>query len=233
MQLTGSPVATNAPGITGKTMMKQLGLALILSVSAIGSPAIAANLLVNGDFEASSDPTATPPGWTNIGHSDGVISYGIGPLPAYDGDYFYDLGGYGDASGPVGDGIMQSVATTIGQTYKLTFGLTSEDVKGMSELEVLIGGQSTLFSLSSTGTWFLKGFETQSITYVATSAMTDIKFIETANSSGGNNDPLIDKVVFDTATPAPEPASWAMMLGGFGMLGASLRTQRRPRLSFI
>ena len=212
--------------------MKHLCLALLGTLSAFGTPATAANLLVNGDFEASSSSTATPVGWTNIGHSDGVISYGIGPLPAFDGNYFYDLGGFGDASGPVGDGIMQSVATTIGQSYTLSFGLSSEDVAGLSELEVLIGGQSTVFSLSSTGTWFLKGFTPQSISYVATSALTDIKFIETLNSSGGNNDPLIDKVVFSAATPAPEPASWAMMLGGFAMLGATLRTQRRKAVAF-
>jgi len=212
--------------------MKQLTVALLISLSGVGAPAMAANLLVNGDFEASTDPTSTPPGWINIGHSDGVISYGIGPLPAFDGNYFYDLGGYGDAFGPVGDGIMQSVATIIGQSYKLSFGLSSEDVAGTSELEVLIGGQATFYSLSSAGTWFLKGFTLQTIDFVATSAITDIKFIETQNSSGGNNDPLIDGVSFAAASPAPEPASWAMMLGGFGLLGASLRAQRRARVTF-
>jgi hypothetical protein len=211
--------------------MKQLAVALLISLSGVGAPAMAANLLVNGDFEASSDPTTTPPGWTNIGHSDGVIPYTIGPLPAFDGKYFYDLGGYGDPSGPVGDGIMQSVATVIGKSYKLSFGLSSEDVAGDSALQVLIGGQSTLYPLTSTGTWFLKGFTVQTIDYVATSAMTDIKFIEVKNSSAGFNDPLIDGVSFASSS-APEPASWAMMLGGFGLLGSSLRAQRRARIAF-
>jgi hypothetical protein len=211
--------------------MKQLAVALLISLSGVGAPAMAANLLVNGNFEASSNPTTTPPGWTNIGHSDGVIPYTIGPLPAFDGKYFYDLGGYGDPTGPVGDGIMQSVATVIGKSYKLSFGLSSEDVAGDSALQVLIGGQSTLYPLTSTGTWFLKGFTVQTIDYVATSAMTDIKFIEVKNSSGGFNDPLIDGVSFASSS-APEPASWAMMLGGFGLLGSSLRAQRRARIAF-
>lgn len=30
----------------------------------------------------------------------------------------------------------------------------------------------------------------------------------------------------------PEPASWAMMIGGFGLVGASLRTRRRAAVSF-
>ena len=209
--------------------MKKRILAALLGLSAMGSPAMAVDLLVNGNFEASTDPTTTPPGWSNIGHSDGVIPYSIGPLPAYDGNYFYDLGGYGNASGPIGDGISQTVATIIGKTYTLSFGLSSEDVAGTSELQVLIGGQSTLFSLTSGGTYFLKGFKTQTIEYVATSALTTISFLETANSSGGNNDPLIDGVKFETAA-VPETATWAMMLVGFGALGTSMRVRRRVSL---
>jgi hypothetical protein len=33
-------------------------------------------------------------------------------------------------------------------------------------------------------------------------------------------------------TPAPEPASWAMMLGGFGMIGSALRARRKSMVSF-
>jgi hypothetical protein len=37
--------------------------------------------------------------------------------------------------------------------------------------------------------------------------------------------------VGSTASPAPEPASWAMMVGGFGLLGAAMR-RRKTSLSF-
>jgi len=33
-------------------------------------------------------------------------------------------------------------------------------------------------------------------------------------------------------TPAPEPASWAMMLGGFGMIGGALRARRKSAIPF-
>jgi hypothetical protein len=34
------------------------------------------------------------------------------------------------------------------------------------------------------------------------------------------------------ASPAPEPASWALMLGGFGLVGGALRTRRKIAVSF-
>src|SRR5439155_24808568 len=70
------------------------------------------NLLVNGGFEQSTSNLTTPPGWTNIGHTDGVIAYSqFINQPVFEGAEFYDLGGFGGAGGPLGDGIEQAVAT--------------------------------------------------------------------------------------------------------------------------
>jgi len=205
--------------------MKMVVAVAVLATMALSAPANAVNLLVNGDFEASTSNYATPPGWTNIGHTEGVINYSIGPVPAYDGSYFYDLGGYGDSNGPVGDGIGQTVATNIGGNYTLTFGLSSEDVQGNSQLTVYIGSLATVYDLTSTGTYFQKGFTTYSIDYTATASSTWIRFIETANPSGGNNDPLIDGVSFTGGGggAVPEPATWALMLIGFGTIGGAMR----------
>ncbi len=205
-------------------MRKALFVAALAAAVAI-APAHA-NLLVNGDFEASSSPTATPPGWTNIGHSDGVIAYSQFSTPAYDGRYFYDLGGFGNASGPVGDGIAQTVITVAGQPYTLTFGLSSEDVRGTSTLDVTIGGLLTQYTQGSTGTFLGKGFTTQTINYIATGATTTIRFIESFNSSGGNNDPLIDGVIFEGRTAVAEPASAIALAAGLGALAFSRRRSR-------
>ena len=211
--------------------MRKLCIVAALSLG-IATPATAANLLLNGDFEASNSPTATPPGWTNIGHSDGVIAYSQFNTPAYDGNFFYDLGGFGNASGPIGDGIQQTVATMIGAKYRLTFGLSSEDVAGNSRLDVLIGNQLMQYDLASFGTFLGKGFTTYSIDYTANSALTTISFVESLNTSGGNNDPMIDGVIFSTlGNGVPEPATWAMMIGGMGMIGATLR-RRSVKVAF-
>lgn len=195
----------------------------------VSTPAAAVNLLQNGDFEASSSPTITPPGWTNIGHTEGVLRYSDFGVPAYDGNYFYDLGGFGNAFGPVGDGIMQTVGTTIGQMYVLTFGLSSEDVRGISQLDVFIGELLTSYTLTSSGTFLGKGFSTQTINYTATASSTDIKFIQAFNNSGGNNDPVIDRVIFESTGQSivPEPASWTMLIAGFGLVGAAARRQQK------
>ena len=36
----------------------------------------------------------------------------------------------------------------------------------------------------------------------------------------------------DTTAAVPEPASWAMMVGGFGVVGGTMRRRRRTRISF-
>jgi hypothetical protein len=203
--------------------MKTLGWVLALSIGSIAAPAMAANLLVNGNFEASSDPVTTPPGWTNIGHSDGVIPYSQFSTPAYDGNFFYDLGGFGNASGPIGDGIEQTVATVSGDPYTLKFGLTSEDVDGITQLLVQIGALQTFYTLTSTGGFLNKAFTTQTINYVATGASTTVAFTIFSSTHPGFNDPMIDGVSFGAPGGVPEPATWALMIAGFGLAGAALR----------
>lgn len=221
------------------------GLALGLTATfAAASAAGAQNLLVNGGFEASTNGFATPPGWTNIGPANGPVPYSaIGPgLTPYEGDNFYTLGGPGtNGISAVGWGISQSVATTNGNTYRLTFGLTGENGPNLETmLGVNIGGTVTPFTLTSTNTgFFTRQFATVTIDYVATAALTNISFtLLSTNETGiiGNNDPMIDGVVFEqiaVGNPGvPEPATWAMMLGGFGLMGAAARRRQRLAVSF-
>jgi Protein of unknown function (DUF642)/PEP-CTERM motif len=222
-------------------MDRKFGLIMAASVtlaaSSLVSSSYAANLLVNGDFESTNNgfsETETPVGWTNIGHIDGVIAYSIFNTPAYNGSYFYDEGGYGDPGNAPGDGIEQTVATAPGQTYTLTFGLSSENVSGTEIADVMIGSQLTQYTLDVDGSFgeIAKPFTTYTISYLATSAFTTIAFTTDALSpSFGNNDPLVDGISFSGSTGAtPEPSTWAMMIVGFVSLGlAGLRHSRKAR----
>jgi PEP-CTERM motif len=207
---------------------------LFVGAAAIGALAVAggasaSNLIVNGGFEASSDPVTTPPGWTNIGHMDGVIPYSeFGPTP-YEGLNFYDEGGFGDAANAPGDGIEQSVATVIGQHYTLTFGLSGENQSGVEIADVTIGGLLTQYTLTPDGSGtFQRPLTTQTINFTATGASTTIAFTtDAASPSFGANDPMIDGVIFAASGGGvPEPAAWAMMLAGFGMVGATVRRRK-------
>ena len=209
-----------------KTCFAAAAAALIVSSGAV--EAHAQNLLTNGDFEDSTSQTQTPPGWTNVGHSEGVIAYSAFNTPNYNGAYYYDLGGYGDAFGPVGDGIEQAVATAVGSTYTLTFGLSSENNINAGRLDVYIGSLLTSFDLTQDTRYgvLAKPFVTQTINYTATGNSTLIRFLIGATSNG-NNDPMIDGVSFvATSAGVPEPATWALMILGFGAVGGAMRRRR-------
>jgi hypothetical protein len=61
--------------------------------------------------------------------------------------------------------------------------------------------------------------------FVSNTAFTSITFRN--QMGGGNNDSFgLDNVRYSVAA-VPEPATWAMMLVGFGMMGAAMRYRRR------
>ena len=201
---------------------------LALTFGALAAPA-SATLLINGNSEGSTSQTATPPGWTNIGHTEGVIGYAVYNTPAYDGDYYYDIGGYGSPTPALGAGITQSAATVAGQNYTLTFGYSGENTEDVSTaLDVTNGGVLTQYTIVGEGSGvFKKPFTTAVINYVATGASTAIAFTISGSTQIGFNDPLIDGVSFAPSDARiPEPATWAMMIAGFGLVGFAARRRR-------
>lgn len=211
-------------------MIKFAKIALLAAVALGTSQFAQANLITNGGFEASSSPTATPTGWTNIGHSDGIITYAAFGTPAYEGLNYYDLGGYGNASGPIGDGIAQSFATIAGQSYTVTFGLSAENQSGVETLTVAAGSASVDYVLSIDGMGtFKRAFTTETFDFTATSALTTLSFVHTAGQ-GGANDPMIDGVSVELSTAAiPEPETYALMLGGLGLLVFARKRSQRSK----
>ena len=83
-----------------------------------------------------------------------------------------------------------------------------------------IGYANPPFSLNGTGRGFF-GF-------ISSSAFTTVTF--TQNAAGGVVDPFgIDNIRTNSTfnTGVPEPATWAMMMLGFGAMGAALRRSRK------
>ena len=202
------------------------GVAVLVALAPVSKAGI-----LNGGFELTNNSYSeyqTPVDWTNVGHTDGVIAYSVFTTPAYDGNYYYDLGGYGGALPTSGDGIEQTVATVIGSTYTLTFGLTGENAINSTEfLNVLINGSPVQsFPVVYNGAYgsFQNPFVTQTLNYTATSASSLILFTVTGASLGAN-DPMIDGISFNlsTGSSVPEPATWFTGLAGLGVVALRYR----------
>ena len=184
-------------------MRKTFQTLAIVLLASTAVPA-SANLVVNGSFE-----TGTFAGWTQVGDpsftfvtnevagggpTDGLFHAAFGPLD------------------PSGGGIIQTFATTAGQQFTLTFDLAN------------LGGPPNAFGLFWDNTFLgvdfdLAAFNYQSFSFLLTASdsSADLGFIHYHEPSFW----LLDKVSLTAAVP--EPASWAMMIAGFGLAGAAAR----------
>jgi hypothetical protein len=65
----------------------------------------------------------------------------------------------------------------------------------------------------------------QSYTYTLTPHASGWMTLNFGTTSHDNVGPILDNVSASGAVP--EPASWALMLGGFGLVGGAMRSRRR------
>jgi hypothetical protein len=182
-----------------------------------------ATILLSDNFDAGS-PHADQLNWTgdatfNVTSPPSSVDL-IGAGGSF--DFIPGHGGYIDLDGSSGigndpAGQLTSVATFGPGTYTVSFDLAGNQRGASSQsTTVSLGDFSQTFGplLSSVG------FTTQTITF-STSTAGHLVFTEAGPSDQQGN--LLDNV----ALSVPEPATWAMMLMGFGGLGGVLRHRRR------
>jgi hypothetical protein len=144
----------------------------------------------------------------------------IGPgnpfsLTASQGSHFLDLTDY--AYSKFG-GVSQSVSTTPGATYKLTFDLGSSSNYGLpSSILADAGTTQQSFSVNSAA---INHWTSFSMTFTASSATTTIGL--TGNQ--GPNYIGLDNVA---VVAVPEPETYAMMLAGLGLMGFIARRRKQ------
>ena len=199
---------------------KSLARAALLAC-AIGSPSAFANLITNSGFETPLVNGASGYNYRYTGDAGWGWTTGARGAVQFNGVYApgnLQVVGAGDQSIQlelVGDYVEQSIATTIGTTYTLSFLLGAYAPPGTSALRVSVGGIGDNFFAGDTS------WDTEALNFTATLASTSIRF--TNNNAGpGFTYPHLDNISLDVAS-VPAPATLAMLGLGLAALGLSLR----------
>ena len=230
--------------------MKALRLALCAPVIFAALAAQArANLITNGSFEEPVVPvggftnflagSTAITGWTVVGVDSSVVSTSFKQLGitfnAEQGNQWIDLAGV--TSNSMSSGVSQTVATTIGDSYLLTFYVGSTTDAGHttffpSTVDLSIdGGARVHYTNTDTPPTTFVDWKLFTVDFMATSSTTNLQFL---NGDASNNFVTaldnIQLVDVSSAAPVPEPSTLALSSVMFGVLGVAWswrRTRRR------
>lgn len=189
-----------------------------------------AAIVTNGSFEAGTAPgvfttygTGSPAisGWTiGIGNVDYIGSY----WQASDGVRSIDLNG-----GTIGT-ISQTIMLNPGSRYVLTFDMSANPDGGLGrnpyDVAVgLTGVAPSAFSYALTGANSRSNmlWSGRTLTFTAVNAATVLSFTS-LQANGCCFGPALDNV---SVSAVPEPATWSMLIIGFGLVGVGARRRNR------
>lgn len=229
--------------------MMRVGLVLVVAAAMASVPATAANLIPNGDFEAGNTGFTSAYSFAPGGNStEGEYTVRSDPFP-WNGA-FLSRGDHTSGSGLmfVGNGapvlgqvVWQSSLIAISANTNYFFEAFAMNVccnipfpnnsdPNFTFRISLDGGPATdlatlTIPANQAGIW--SGLTTSFNSLGATSVQLSLI---NANTVRSGNDFAIDDITLSTRSVVigvPEPASWAMLVLGFGAVGTALR-RRRP-----
>lgn len=219
-------------------------LALATALLAIAAPAAAANLVTNGNFSAGDTGFTSDYSYRAPGNYGGALAEGLYAIdtsafnthPAWQN--FADHTGDAAALYLIANGAgnastiwQQSVSVTANSTYNFsvfaanTCCNANQAPPNFSELSLQADSGSGFvsvaeFTLSGVGTWLSTGGN-----FTAGSSNVVLRIVNNNTIAGGNDFALDD--ISLTAVAVPEPATWGLMVAGFGLVGAGMRRRSR------
>jgi major type 1 subunit fimbrin (pilin) len=174
----------------------------------------ATNLIANGDFETGS---LAP--WGVFGSIEDVTESQYGPCCGFTTTHPDNhVATFGAGRGTGNEVLSQSFADVAGVSYTLNYDWAFIGAQA-NNLIVIVGGVSHIFCCSGS-TDIDAAYAHDTISFVGT-GLDSVTFSVQSNPLD-STDTIIDNVTVGV----PEPATWALMIGGFGLAGAALRRRR-------
>jgi hypothetical protein len=198
--------------------------AALLGAVACAQTANAAGVVLSDNFDAGTaqgnwagDTTflsIPQPGNVNGSPSVDLVGAGFFDNLAFSGNSVDLDGSTGNGNNPSGE--LQSVASLTSGTYEVQFELAG-NLRGATAqtTTISIGGQSQTLTPANNQPYTLE-------TLIFHNTSGQVSFTDSGPSDQQGN--LLDNVVVSSV---PEPATWAVMLVGFGAMGAAMRNSRR------
>jgi len=213
--------------------IRSTSLAVLAFAMAVTAPAFAADIpLHNTGVDDSGNPLANgvlDTHYTLVGYdapraADESNGYPIGPWLGNDAKSAW-IGPQGDSildgpGGPYDYQVSFTLAAGLNPALTSISGRWSTDDVGY---DILINGQSTGNYAPDFTNWY-----DFSINSGFVSGVNTIDFL--VYNFGG---PTGLRVEMTGSGAVPEPASWAMMLGGFGLVGGAMRSRRKVAIRFV
>lgn len=135
-----------------------------------------------------------------------------------------------DLDGSPGPGalVSKTIGYGLGDIFTFTFNISGNQrsAVGSDNAYLNIYDSATNALLGSFSTTRLSNAPFSNFTSTWTTTGTGAFYFKLGSSSTDNEGPLVDSALVTLTSAIPEPGTWAMMIGGFALVGASMRRRK-------
>ena len=204
-------------------------LFLTIAAAALLAGSAQAATIINGSFENGANAPGAGFNTLSAGNTD-ITGWTVGGAGIdWIGSYWQASDGTRslDLSALAGGSVTQNVATVVGGRYTVSFDMAGnpDDAPPVKTLNVTINGAALVpytFTTNGTTSRAQMGWVTYTYDFVAASTTSTLAFTSIDNTPSG---PALDNVSISGGS-VPEPATWAMLIAGFGLVGLASRRRR-------